>query len=63
LLDALSAALDPQYAFEWRQINQVSGGMAEIFYRLEIFLDLLTRNMDRMQKNPYRVISKNIGKV
>lgn len=62
LLDALSRALDPQHAYEWSRINQESGGIAEIFYRLENYLDLLTRNLDSMQKNPYRVVSKHIGK-
>uniref|UniRef100_K1PF79 Cadherin EGF LAG seven-pass G-type receptor 1 n=1 Tax=Magallana gigas TaxID=29159 RepID=K1PF79_MAGGI len=60
LLDALSRALDPQHAYEWSRINQESGGIAEIFYRLENYLDLLTRNLDSMQKNPYRVVSKHI---
>ncbi|XP_061178872.1 cadherin EGF LAG seven-pass G-type receptor 2-like isoform X2 [Saccostrea echinata] len=60
LLDALSTALDPQYVYEWNKINRRSGGIGEIFYRLENYLDLLTRNLDRMQKNPYRVVSKHI---
>ncbi|XP_062576129.1 cadherin EGF LAG seven-pass G-type receptor 2-like isoform X1 [Saccostrea cucullata] len=60
LLDALSTALDPQYVYEWDKINQRSGGVGEIFYRLENYLDLLTRNLGRMQKNPYRVVSKHI---
>ena len=62
LLDALSNSLDPQYAYEWSKINEGTGGISEIFYRLENFLDLLTRNLDSMQRNPYRVVSKHISK-
>ena len=62
MLDAMSVVLDTKYSGEWQKINRVSGGTQELLYKLEKYLVLLTENMDTLQKTPYSVVSKNIGK-
>ncbi|XP_021344023.1 cadherin EGF LAG seven-pass G-type receptor 2-like isoform X2 [Mizuhopecten yessoensis] len=60
MLDILSTVMEPRYNNDWLVINKNSGGIAELQWKLEKYLAILSENLATLQSKPYSVVSENI---
>ncbi|XP_033746006.1 LOW QUALITY PROTEIN: cadherin EGF LAG seven-pass G-type receptor 2-like [Pecten maximus] len=60
MLDILSTVMDSRYNNDWLVINKNSGGIAELQWKLEKYLAILSENLATLQSKPYSVVSENI---